>query len=216
MKLDPDRKAQILFAAVLVGGLLAGLGWYAAGAAGYTTYQISTKDPVSGLIVDSPIEFHGVDVGKVKHIELVDPRSIRILLSIRDGAPVSSATVATITSRGLATRGFTGYVYVSLEDVGEERRPIAVASGSPYPVIPTAPSRVVSLDMEIDEVNRTVRHLSHLLEGQVLPQMMKTLKQVDELAVSTDAFVDRLNRDPGLLIRGVFHKPKPEEDAKKK
>jgi phospholipid/cholesterol/gamma-HCH transport system substrate-binding protein len=216
MKLDPDRKAQILFAAVLVGGLLAGLGWYAASAAGYTTYQISTKDPVSGLIVDSPIEFHGVDVGKVKHIELVDPRSIRILLSIRDGAPVSSATVATITSRGLATRGFTGYVYVSLEDVGEERRPIAVASGSPYPVIPTAPSRVVSLDMEIDEVNRTVRHLSHLLEGQVLPQMMKTLKHVDELAVSMDAFAERLNRDPGILIRGAFHKPKPEDEAKNK
>ncbi len=216
MKLDADRKAQLLFVAVLVVGFLAGLGWYVASEAGYTTYQISTKDPVSGLIVDAPIEFHGVDVGKVKHIELADPRSIRILLSIRDSAPVSSATVATITSRGLATRGFTGYVYVSLEDVGEERRPIAVASGSPYPVIPTSPSRIVNLDVEIDEINRTVQRLSHLLEGQVLPQAMKTLKHVDELTVSMDAFVDRLNRDPGLLIRGVFHKPKPEEDAKKK
>lgn len=216
MKLDPERKAQILFAAVLVASLLAGVGWYVASAAGYTTYQISTKDPVSGLIVDAPIEFHGVDVGKVKHIELVDPRTIRILLSVRDGVPVSSATVATITSRGLATRGFTGYVYVALEDVGEDRRPIAVASGSPYPVIPTTPSRIVSLDVEIDQVNRTVEHLSHLLEGQVLPQAMKTLKHVDELAVTMDAFAERLNRDPGILIRGAFHKPKPEGEANKK
>jgi phospholipid/cholesterol/gamma-HCH transport system substrate-binding protein len=216
MKLDPDRKAQILFAAVLAAGLLAGLGWYVASAAGYTTYQISTKDPVSGLIVDAPIEFHGVEVGKVKRIELVDARTIRMLLSVRDGTPVSSATVATITSRGLATRGFTGYVYVSLEDVGEDRRALAVASGSPYPVIPTAPSRILSLDVEIDEVNRTVGRLSHLLEGQVLPQMMKTLKHVDDLSVSMDAFAERLNRDPGILIRGAFHKPKPEDDAKKK
>jgi|KBSMisStaDraftv2_1062788.scaffolds.fasta_scaffold378504_2 phospholipid/cholesterol/gamma-HCH transport system substrate-binding protein len=216
MKLDPDRKAQILFAAVLAAGLLAGLGWYVASAAGYTTYQISTKDPVSGLIVDAPIEFHGVEVGKVKRIELVDARTIRVLLSVRDGTPVSSATVATITSRGLATRGFTGYVYVSLEDVGEDRRAPAVASGSPYPVIPTAPSRILSLDVEIDEVNRTVGRLSHLLEGQVLPQMMKTLKHVDDLSVSMDAFAERLNRDPGILIRGAFHKPKPEDDAKKK
>jgi phospholipid/cholesterol/gamma-HCH transport system substrate-binding protein len=216
VKLDPDRKAQILFAAVLVGGLLAAAGWYVTSAAGYTTYQISTKDPVSGLIVDAPIEFHGVDVGKVKQIELLDPRTIRVLLSVRDGAPVSSATVATITSRGLATRGFTGYVYVSLEDVGEDRRPLAVASGSPYPVIQTAPSRIMSLDVEIDEVNRTVERLSHLLEGQVLPQMMKTLKHVDDLAVTMDAFAERLNRDPGILIRGAFHKPKPEDEAKKK
>jgi phospholipid/cholesterol/gamma-HCH transport system substrate-binding protein len=216
MKLDPDRKAQILFAAVLVGGLLAAAGWYATSAAGYTTYQISTKDPVSGLIVDAPIEFHGVDVGKVKQVELVDPRTIRILLSVRDGAPVSSATVATITSRGLATRGFTGYVYVALEDVGEDRRPIVVAAGSTYPVIPATPSRIMSLDTEIDEVNRTVERLSRLLEGQVLPQMMKTLKHVDDLAVSMDAFAERLNRDPGILIRGAFHKPKPEDDAKKK
>ena len=152
----------------------------------------------------------------MKQIELVDPRTIRILLSVRDGAPVSSATVATITSRGLATRGFTGYAYVSLEDVGEDRRPLAAASGSPYPVIPTAASRILSLDVEIDEVNRTVERLSHLLEGQVLPQMMKTLKHVDELAVTMDAFAERLNRDPGILIRGAFHKPKPEDDAKKK
>jgi len=216
MSLDPDRKAQILFAAVLVGGALAAFGWYVATAADYTTYQIDTKDPVSGLVVGAPIEFHGVDVGKVKHIELVDPRSIRILLSIRDSAPVSSATVATITSRGLATRGFTGYVYVSLEDTAAEGRPVAVASGAPYRVIPTAPSRIVNLDVAIDQVNQNVERLSHLLESQVLPQMMKTLKHADELSVTMENLADRLNHDPGILIRGVFHKPKPEDDAKKK
>ena len=216
MSLDPDRKATILFAAALVGGMLLALGWYAANAAAYTTYQIATKDPVSGLIVDAPIEFHGVDVGKVKSVELVDPKSIRILLSIHDSAPISTATVATITSRGLATRGFTGYVYISLEDTGAERRPIPVASGAPYPVIATAPSRIVNLDVAIDEVSRNVEHLSRLLESQVLPQTMKTMKHVDELSVSVDKLADTLNRDPGVLIKGAFHRAKPEDDAKRK
>jgi phospholipid/cholesterol/gamma-HCH transport system substrate-binding protein len=208
VKLAPERKAQLLFAVILAAGLLAALLWYVREASGFTTYQISTGDPVSGLIVDSPIEFHGVDVGKVKRIELTGPRSVRILLSIRDDAPVSSATVATVTSRGLATRGFTGYVYVALEDVNDDRRPIAAAEGAEYPVIPTAPSKMMNLDMAIDEVNRNVDRLARLMETQVLPQMQRTLKHVDELAV-------RLNRDPGILIRGVFRRPKPEEERKK-
>lgn len=207
MKLDPERKAHLLFAAVLVAGALLALGWYVSEASSYRVYQITTADTVSGLVVDAPVEFHGVDVGKVKRVELTGPRSVSILLGIRDGAPVTAATVATITSRGLATRGFTGYVYVSLEDVGEDKGPVVKADGADYPVIRTAPSRMVSLDMAIDQVNRNVQRMSHLLESQVLPQMRKTLTHVDNLAV-------RLNEDPGILIRGVFHRPKTAQAEK--
>jgi phospholipid/cholesterol/gamma-HCH transport system substrate-binding protein len=201
MKLDPDRKAHFLFAAVLVVGALLALGWCIADAAGYRVYQITTADAVSGLVVDAPVEFHGVDVGKVKRVELTGPRSVSILLGIKDSAPMTAATVATITSRGLATRGYTGYVYVSLEDVGEDKRPITTAQGADYPVIRTAPSRVVSVDMAIDQLNRNVEGLSRILESQVLPQMQKTLTHIDNLVV-------RLSDDPGMLIKGVFHRPK--------
>ncbi len=208
MKLDPDRMAHFLFAAVIVVGALLALGWYIADTTGHRVYQITTADTVSGLVVDAPVEFHGVDVGKVKRVELTGPRSVSILLGIRDSAPVTAATVATITSRGLATRGFTGYVYVSLEDVGEDQRPIVTAKGADYPVIPTAPSRMVNLDMAIDEVNRNVERLSHVLESQVLPQMQKTMTHVD-------SFMVKLNDDPGILIRGVFHRPKKAAQAEK-
>src|SRR5438105_3532965 len=68
------RKARLLFAAVLcAGGLAAGL-WYIWSSAQYMTYQIETHDSVSGLIADSPVELHGVEVGKVTKIELTDPR----------------------------------------------------------------------------------------------------------------------------------------------
>jgi len=129
MKLDADNKARIAFALVLLLGTAAGAAWYLFSSIRYTTYQIQTHDPVSGLIVDAPIEYHGVDVGKVKSVELIDSRSIRVLLSIKNGAPVTAATVATITSRGLATRGFTGYVYVSLEDAGTAFRSLVARPG---------------------------------------------------------------------------------------
>jgi phospholipid/cholesterol/gamma-HCH transport system substrate-binding protein len=78
--------------------------WYLRSVSRYASYQILTEDPVSGLAVDAPIEFHGVEVGKVKTIKLVNPHSVAILVNIDKSAPVTSASVATITSRGLATR----------------------------------------------------------------------------------------------------------------
>src|ERR1700738_2520812 len=97
-----------MFVTVLLISAVVGAIWYLHSISGYATYQIHTQDPVSGLTVDAPIEFHGVEVGKVKDIRLVNPRSVAIVLSIDKSAPVTSATVATITSRGLATRGYTG------------------------------------------------------------------------------------------------------------
>src|SRR4051812_49011941 len=139
MKINIENRARIAFVALL---LLVGTGtlaWYLLESSRQTIFQIHTRDSVSGLIADSPVEFHGVQVGKVKHVTLDDPRSISILLSVDSKAPITKATVATITARGLATRGFTGYVYVALEDVGTDTQPVTAAAGNRYPVIPTAP-----------------------------------------------------------------------------
>jgi hypothetical protein len=96
-------------------------------------------------------DLHGVDVGKVKSVRLVNAHSVGIVLSVDKTAPVTSASVATITSRGLATRGFTGYVYIALEDVGINSRPLVGRPGEAYPIIPTAPSKVVTLDTTINQ-----------------------------------------------------------------
>src|SRR5712691_5664482 len=112
---DVNRKARFAFALVLLISIVAGIIWYSLSLNQYTVYQIYTQEAVFGLIADAPVEFHGVDVGKVKTIELIDPHSVSILLSIKKPAPLTAATVAVITARGLAARGFTGYVYVSLE-----------------------------------------------------------------------------------------------------
>ena len=151
MKNDNNMKAGLAFVAFLLVSTVAGVVWYFLSLSHYATYQIYTQDPVSGLIADAPVEFHGVEVGKVKSVRLVNSRSVGIVLSIDKTAPVTSASVATITSRGLATRGFTGYVYIALEDVGINSRPLVGRPGEAYPIIPTAPSKVVTLDTTINQ-----------------------------------------------------------------
>ena len=98
MRNDTNTKARFAFVAFLLVLAIAGAGWYFFSGSQYATYQIYTRDSVSGLIADAPVEFHGVEVGKVKSVRLVDPHSVGIVLSIEKTAPVTSASVATITS----------------------------------------------------------------------------------------------------------------------
>lgn len=177
-----ERRAWLLFGMLLLLGAAAGLVWYRLASHRYATYEIRTADPVSGLIEDSPVELHGVEVGKVRRVRLLDPRSASILLNVRRDAPVSRGTVATITARGLATRGFTGYVYVALEDSGMDPRALSAQPGEPYPRIPTAPSRSVSMDTSIAEVKQDVQQLTDLLHSVLDQKTVGSLKRsVDDL-----------------------------------
>ncbi|WP_237056161.1 MlaD family protein [Microbulbifer sediminum] len=163
MTISIANRARLAFVMVVLLGLVAWALWYYLAAGRFTTYQIVTEDSVSGLIAGAPVEFHGVDVGRVTQVELTGPHSVRILFEVENDAPISRATVATITARGLATRGFTGYVYVLLENTGTGQGPLTAAPGDRYPQIPTAPSRVVSLDTAISQVNQNVQQLTDLL-----------------------------------------------------
>jgi phospholipid/cholesterol/gamma-HCH transport system substrate-binding protein len=177
-----NRKARTAFGLVLLLVFLAGACWMLLSSDQYRPYRIYTEDAVSGLTVDSPVEFHGVDVGKVKDVELLGPRSVRVLLSVRKTTPIDATTVATITSRGLATRGFTGYVYVALDNTRTDAKVPTAPPGEPYAVIATAPSRIMSLDTTLNQINDNVQALTGLVQGVLDTQTTASLKQsVDSL-----------------------------------
>ncbi|WP_168788727.1 MlaD family protein [Paraburkholderia aromaticivorans] len=198
MKNDNNAKAGFAFVAFLLVSTFAGAVWYVVSLSQYTTYQIYTQESVSGLIADAPIEFHGVEVRKVKSVRLVNSHTVGIVLSIDKTAPVTSASVATITSRGLATRGFTGYVYVALEDVGTDSQPLTVRSGEASPIIPTAPSNVVTLDTTINQVNANFQIVTELLKSlkSILDtKTIASLKQsADSLQQVTKALADNTSK----------------------
>lgn len=197
MSTSAHFKAKLIFSALLcVGGLIAGL-WYLWSSGQYTTYRIETHDPVSGLIAGAPVELHGVEVGTVTMIELTDPRTVSILLSIAKDAPVSKATVATITARGLAARGFTGYVYVALESPGAESGPLTIQPGQRYSVIPTAPSQIDTMDTAVADATQKVQTLTRLLQAVLNETTIASLKrsagELDEIMATLTANNDRLN-----------------------
>lgn len=180
MKNGIETKAKLIFAAFLLASMIVGAIWYAFSVGQYATYEVYTRDPVSGLIADAPVEFHGVEVGKVKSVRLVNPQLVDILMFIDKTAPVTAATVATITSRGLATRGFTGYVFVALENVGADSGQLIPRPGERYPTIPAAPSKVVTLDTAINQVNDNFQVVTALLTSILDKQTIASLKKSAE------------------------------------
>jgi phospholipid/cholesterol/gamma-HCH transport system substrate-binding protein len=171
-------KARLLFAALLCAGAIAGVGWYLWSSSRYTTYQIVTHEPVHGLIVDSPVELHGVEIGKVTRIQLIDDNTVRIRLSAAEDAPVSKATVATITARGLAARGFAGYVYIALENTGTDSGPLSTAPGQAYPVISSAPSRIDTIDTTAAIAVAQVEQITKLAQSAINETTVTTLKRL--------------------------------------
>ena len=218
MSANVHGKARLIFLALLgAGGLAAGLGYFWSSGQ-YTTYRIETHDLVSGLIVNSPVELHGVEVGKVTRIELADPYTVAILLRITNEAPVSKATVATITARGLAARGFTGYVYVALENAGTESGPLTSEPGQRYPIIPSAPSRTNTMDTAVTDATQKVEALTRLLQSVLdektvvslkrsmdgLQEIVATLAANNERLGSLIVNAERDSRDLNPLLQSVL------------
>ncbi len=197
MNASAETKARWLFAGFVLLVALGVAGWLLLDTVRYRTYELRTHDAVSGLIAGAPVEFHGVEVGKVRSVELLQPRLVRVLVEVGRDVPVSSATIATITGRGLATRGFTGYVYVSLEDSGSAVQPLARDPESAYPLLASAPSRSVSLDTSVSALNDTVQSVNGLLQAALDPPTVAALKQslasLEKVTRTLSANNDRLS-----------------------
>jgi phospholipid/cholesterol/gamma-HCH transport system substrate-binding protein len=198
---SPEFRAWLAFGALLLLGGVTALAWFGLASSRTALYEIRTRDAVSGLMADAPVEFHGVEVGKVARVELAGPASVRVVLRVRDDTPVSTATVATITSRGLASRGFTGYVYVALDNDGAEARPIADRQGDGYPQIRAASSRSISLDTAISQVSDDLQSLSTLLRASLDDKTIASLKQsLDSMEQVTRTLAGNSDRMNAILL----------------
>jgi phospholipid/cholesterol/gamma-HCH transport system substrate-binding protein len=133
------------FALVLGAAFIWGVLWISAGGTPQSIdrYVVYMTDSVSGLNVDAPLKYRGVDVGKVEQISIDgnNPERVRLLLQVRQGTPVNSDTVATLEYQGL-----TGIANVNLSGGNATSLPLKKLPGEDYPVIKSRPSIFSSLD----------------------------------------------------------------------
>jgi len=138
----------LLLGAVLVAGAL----WLASGGAfqkKYDLYLAIEEESVAGLNLNAPVKFNGVDVGKVREIEIdrEHPERVNLLFAIERGTPIKDDTVAV-----LKTQGLTGIAYVELSGGARDAAPLHAKPGSDYPVIQTKPSLSARLENVLTSV----------------------------------------------------------------
>lgn len=175
------------FVIVLLSAIVLGIIWLSSGLTTrtYTVYQIDMKESVSGLSIDSAVEFNGVNVGSVRAIDIAseDPQTVVLLINVESNTPVTAGTVASLTSKGL-----TGVSYVALTDKGLNKKRLVAAPGQDYPIINTVPSLFNRFDTAIvkltDNVQKVTETVEKLLDQDNLLSIKETLINMREFTQS--------------------------------
>ncbi|MBZ0268370.1 MlaD family protein [bacterium] len=133
-----------LFVLLLGVAAVASLFWLAGwGRGSEEVYLVLMEESVSGLTVDAPVKYRGVDVGRVVAMDLrpEDPHVIQLTLSVSPETPVLVDTRAQLEFQGL-----TGLAFVNLIGGTRGAPRLKAEPGQELPVIRSAPSILVRLD----------------------------------------------------------------------
>jgi phospholipid/cholesterol/gamma-HCH transport system substrate-binding protein len=102
-----------LFVIVLGATWLAISLWLALGdfSTQYTTYHVYMDESVSGLYLEAPVKYRGVEIGKVKQIKLnpTVPDQVQLTLDVDPEVRIKEDTIAV-----LSVQGMTGIAFVDL------------------------------------------------------------------------------------------------------
>lgn len=184
------------FVIFLVSAIVFSIIWLSSGLSvmQYSRYLIYSQESVSGLSLDAPVEYNGVNVGSVTDISLdrANPHIVKVLLNINSSTPVTKGTVATLT-----TKGITGVAFIALKDTGSDLTPLVAQNGSPYPVIPTSPSIFMRLDFALTKLSKNLQSvadsMSALLDKENLKSFKDILANLDHLTSTLSDNSEKLN-----------------------
>ncbi len=149
----------------------------------YDTYQVYMDESVSGLNLDAPVRYRGVQVGGVRAITLAprNPEQVQLTLDIKRGTPVKEDTLAILRVQGL-----TGIAHIELSGHSPSAPPLKAAQGERYPVIRTAPSLMLRLDTAVTtllaNLNRSSERVNTLLDDENRQALRRTLTHLQQLS----------------------------------
>jgi phospholipid/cholesterol/gamma-HCH transport system substrate-binding protein len=178
------------------------------------TYEISTRESVTGLQEQAPVRYRGVDVGKVSSVGF-DPKvpgNVLLRLEVDREAPMTRDTYATLSFQGV-----TGLAFVQLADDGKSNVRLVPNDEVP-PRIPLRPGLLAKLEERgeviLDQVEQVGRRINTLLSDDNQRRISKALESIDQAAGGANQLVKRLDNtvatrlDPALAeatttMRGV-------------
>jgi len=185
-----------VFVLALGAALIAAVLWLAAGTYGqkrFETYEAVIQESVSGLNIDAPVKYLGVDVGKVREIRLdpKNPQHVQLMLLIERGTPVKQDTEAV-----LRTQGLTGIAYVELSGGGVDTPLLVAPPDGGLPTIRSKPSLSARIENVVTTVlgdlDRTSTSLNAVLDEENRTKFKKMLADTAELTRTLAAQKDAL------------------------
>lgn len=199
-----------LFVLLLSTALIAGVLWLGGGKQyrkTYDTYLAYLGESVSGLNLNAPVKYRGVEVGMVRQISLdpANPEQVRLEFGIERGTPIKEDTVAVLKVQGL-----TGIAYVELSGGSRDAPPLKPKRGSKYPVIATGPSLLARLDTAVTDLltnlDRASDSVNALLDEDNRLAFKSTLADVAAVAHT-------LAKNRGALDAGMADAAKAMENS---
>jgi phospholipid/cholesterol/gamma-HCH transport system substrate-binding protein len=188
-----------LFTLMLGAALAAVALWFSKEDLKLIPYSMSTTSSVTGLKVEAPVRYRGVDVGKVDEIA-IDARNrgrVQIRIGVREGTPITMSTYAQ-----LGYQGITGLAYVALGDDGKSAEPLRTGMDE-IAVIPMKPSLMDDSEVLVGSVIEIADRLKRLLDDENQGRVRRTLAGLEEVtqrvSLATKKLEPSLEAMPGLI-----------------
>jgi phospholipid/cholesterol/gamma-HCH transport system substrate-binding protein len=192
-----ENKAHALaagiFVVVITALLVALAAWLTRDTGQRDTYEISTRETVTGLQSQAPIRYRGVDVGKVAAIGF-DPKAagnVLMRLEIDREAPITRNTFATLNYQGV-----TGLAFVQLDDNGQPAPRLVPDDDNP-PRIPLQPSLLSKLSARgeaiLDQVEKVTKSLDQMLGEPNQRRVATVLDNLGSAAENASRLAQRLD-----------------------
>ena len=161
----------------------------------YVTYRVYIDESVSGLYLDAPVKYRGVEVGKVREIGLnpAVPDQVQLTLDVESATPIREDTLAELSVQGL-----TGIAFLELKGGTLDSPMLTEKPGQEFPVIPSAPSFFTRLDTSATEVisnfNALANSLARLLDEDARKSLRDILANINTITAAVARRDDELEQ----------------------
>lgn len=156
-------------------------------------YELSTRDPVSGLQPQAMVRYRGIAVGKVASIDF-DPKvkgNVRVRITVDERVPLTTSTFATLSYQGV-----TGLAFIALDDKGESQVSLVPDNDNP-PRIPLKPSLLAQLqdrgELILGRVEEVTKKVDALLGNDNQKRVADALENIAGAAASANQLTKSLD-----------------------